>query len=78
MTGAVVEGAEIAQPLQSPGSVVAGDEVADRCLDLGGGAEGLAVASIGSAIAAVADQDARAVAGDVSWPASPGAAPAPP
>ncbi len=40
MTGAVVERAEIAQPLQSPGGVVAGDEVADRRPDLGGGAEG--------------------------------------
>src|SRR3954447_20776454 len=36
----VVERAEIAQPLQSPGGVVAGDEVADRRPDLSGGAEG--------------------------------------
>lgn len=42
MAGAVVEGAEIAQPLQPPSGVVAGNEVADRCPDLGGGAEGFA------------------------------------
>jgi hypothetical protein len=42
MTGAVVERAEIAQPLQPPGGVVAGNEVADRRPDLGGGAEGSA------------------------------------
>jgi hypothetical protein len=42
MAGAVVERAEPAQPFQSPGGVVAGDEVGDRCPDLGGGAEGSA------------------------------------
>ena len=42
MAVAVVERAEIAQPLQSPGGVVAGDEVADRRPDLGGGAKGSA------------------------------------
>src|SRR4051794_35668379 len=38
----VVERTEPAQALQSPGGVVAGDEVADRRPDLGGGAEGSA------------------------------------
>jgi hypothetical protein len=38
----VVERAEITQPLQPPGGVVADDEVGDRRLDLGGGAEGSA------------------------------------
>jgi hypothetical protein len=42
MAVAVVDRAEITQPLQSPGGVVAGDEVADRCPDLGGGAKGSA------------------------------------
>jgi len=38
----VVERAEVAQPLQPPGGVVAGDEVTDCGPDLGGGAEGSA------------------------------------
>src|SRR3954466_6587266 len=42
VSGAVVERAEIAQPFQPPGGVVAGDEVADRGSDLGGGAKGSA------------------------------------
>jgi hypothetical protein len=39
VSGPIVERAEITQPLQPPGGVVAGDEVTDRRPDFGGGAE---------------------------------------